>query len=346
MLRIKNWFLRYPEVSIIAIVGVMTMPFLGHIHLFDWDEANFAELAREMIYSGNYLQPQINYLPFYEKPPLFIWFQVVSMKIFGINEFAARFPNALLGILNALTLYKIGLSLKNRRFGLYWSIVYTASLLPFLYFRSGLIDPWFNFFMFLSIYYAYHGFSGKWVWIFLSAMFLGFATQTKGPAAWIIVMTTIVLSLVKKLAFTWRLFFKLCLWVITSLILSSLWFAYETLNHGTIYLEEFIRYQIRLLTTEDALHGGPFYYHFVVLLFGCFPASFLLFEFKRYKEIFRDSNSNFSWIMAINGLWVLVLFSVVETKIIHYSSMAYYAISYFAAYMLYYRFGLNSEIEG
>ena len=82
--------------GLIILFGLLFyVPFLGGVHLFDWDEINFAESAREMIISGNYLNVQINFQPFWEKPPLFIWIQVLSMKIFGINEFAARFPNAL-----------------------------------------------------------------------------------------------------------------------------------------------------------------------------------------------------------------------------------------------------------
>src|SRR3954470_9704684 len=81
---------------------LLFVPFLGAVHLFDWDEINFAECAREMIVSGNYSLVQINFQPFWEKPPLFIWMQVLSMKIFGINEFAARFPNAMCGVATLL----------------------------------------------------------------------------------------------------------------------------------------------------------------------------------------------------------------------------------------------------
>ena len=55
---------------------ILFIPFLGRAHLFDWDEINFAESAREMIATGDYLTVRINYLPFWEKPPLFIWMQV------------------------------------------------------------------------------------------------------------------------------------------------------------------------------------------------------------------------------------------------------------------------------
>ena len=76
------------------------------IHLFDWDEINFAESAREIIVTGNYNTVQINFTPLGEKPPLYIWVQVLSMKFLGINEFAARFPNAICGVIVLLVFVK------------------------------------------------------------------------------------------------------------------------------------------------------------------------------------------------------------------------------------------------
>lgn len=322
-----------PYFKIILIGVLLFIPYLGSIHLFDWDEANFAELAREMILSKNYLQPQINYLPFYEKPPLFIWLQVLSMKLFGINEFAARFPNAILGIIVMITLFLIGKKEKNERFGILWVMTYTGSLLPFMYFRTGLIDPWFNYFMFISLYFYYISVKeSNYKNIIISALSLGLAVQTKGPVALIIVFGTlgIVWVLSKfKIFLGWG---HSIIWVILTLFFSSFWFLYETYTHGVTYIYEFFIYQIRLFTTEDALHGGPLYYHFIVLLFGCFPASFFLFRQYVYKE---NWNEHWFKIMTICGILVLILFSIVQTKIIHYSSMAYFPISYIAAKAIY-----------
>ena len=90
----------------VIVFGILFfIPFLGNVHLFDWDEINFAESAREMIESGNYLTVQINFQPFWEKPPLFIWLQVLSMKLFGINEFAARFSSIVLIIFTVVLIY-------------------------------------------------------------------------------------------------------------------------------------------------------------------------------------------------------------------------------------------------
>lgn len=331
----KNFYL------LLIIYGVFTLiPFLGDVHLFDWDEANFAELAREMILTKNYLQPQINYLPFYEKPPIFIWLQVISMKIFGINEFAARFPNALLGILVMVSLYWIGKREHDERFGRIWVLSYMGSFLPFMYFRTGLIDPWFNYFMFLSLYFYYiaAGLNSNQILgskikdLLASAFFLGLAVQTKGPAAFIIVFGTIGILWAFSRFKSLPGILNASVWILSSLFFSCLWFLYETYHHGTSYMYEFIVYQIRLFTTEDALHGGPIYYHIIVLLLGCFPSSFVLLFTNDWKEKLKND-----WykIMCICGILVLVLFSIVQTKIIHYSSMAYFPISYIAAHTLY-----------
>ncbi|MCU0318608.1 MAG: glycosyltransferase family 39 protein, partial [Flavobacteriales bacterium] len=100
-----------------AVAALLFVPGLGAVHLFDWDEINFAEIAREMLATGDWSRPQIDYRPFHEKPPLFIWFQAVSMKLFGVGEFAARLPNALCGMLTLLVLYRIGDQLRGRVFG-------------------------------------------------------------------------------------------------------------------------------------------------------------------------------------------------------------------------------------
>lgn len=59
--RIDNWR--------ILLAALLLFSFLGGVHLFDWDEINFAELAREMVVSGNYLSLQLDFVPFTEKPP-------------------------------------------------------------------------------------------------------------------------------------------------------------------------------------------------------------------------------------------------------------------------------------
>ena len=86
-------------ILLIALAAILLfIPFLGRVHLFDWDEINFAEASREMIKMDDYTRVYINFKPFWEKPPMFFWMQSSAMKLFGVTEFAARFPNAICGI--------------------------------------------------------------------------------------------------------------------------------------------------------------------------------------------------------------------------------------------------------
>lgn len=326
---------------IILVSALLFIPFLGASHLFDWDEINFAESAREMLVTGNYTRVQIDFQPFWEKPPLFIWLQALSMHIFGVNEFAARFPNALTGIVTLCALFYIGRKWLDGRLGLLWVLTYVGSFLPHLYFKSGIIDPLFNLFIFLGIYQfvrlsSRENYSDyKRIKIsFLAGIFIGLAILTKGPVALLIVLVTMLIFWLLERFSPFIKLKELFIFLLTAGLVSSIWFGLETLKNGPWFLVTFIEYQLRLLTTEDAGHGGPFYYHFLILLLGCFPASIFVFgAFKSsYSEPYKSRNVK-KW-MIVLLMVVLVIFSIVKTKIVHYSSLAYFPLTFLAAYYL------------
>ncbi len=324
---------------IIALAALLLfLPFLGSVHLFDWDEINFAEAAREMILTGDYSRVQINFQPFWEKPPLFLWMQVVSMKVFGVNEFAARFPNAICGVATLLVLFNIGSKLYNRNFGLLWVLAYAGSLLPQFYFRSGIIDPWFNLFIFLGIYqaiiYTSSVADSRFKNLILSAIFIGLGILTKGPVALLIFGLCVVFFLLAKEG-SWYIISLKHFFLFSALVLLTgfSWFIIEVLRGRGEVIQEFIEYQIRLYSEGEAGHGQPFYYHFIVLLFGCFPVSILFFlSFKR-SESDSDEQRHFKVWMQIMFWVVLVLFSMVKTKIVHYSSLTYFPLTFLAAWV-------------
>ena len=314
---------------VFGISLLLFIPFLGKVHLFDWDEINFAECAREMVTSGKYSTVTIDYLPFWEKPPLFIWMQALSMKIFGINEFAARFPNVVAALFTILTLIYHGAQHQNRKFGYWWAAFYIGSFLPNMYFHSGIIDPWFNLFIFNSIAFYYLGTSKQRIPEFLFAgLFAGLAVMTKGPVAILLIAASVFLfHLITKFK-SFPKFKYVILTLITALVISLLWFFLLWISGNKAIITQFLDYQVRLFQTKDAGHGGPIYYHWLVLLLGCFPASFLaLGSFFR-----KDSYQNpFNTMLFISGVFTLILFSIVQTKIIHYSSFCYFFLTYFAA---------------
>jgi 4-amino-4-deoxy-L-arabinose transferase-like glycosyltransferase len=327
------------------LAAVFFLPFLGAAHLFDWDEINFAEIAREMVVLQNYLEVHMNFAPFTEKPPLFFWLQAASMKIFGVGDYAARFPNAVLGILVLPLLFKMGKTLHGSRFGFYWAIAYFGSILPHLYFKSGIIDPVFNLFIFAGIYMII-----QYTWVYkmgntkradekavyryliFAGILTGLAVLTKGPVAYLVTCLTLLVYWVSA-RFKWYISVKHFA-VYTGVMLATIgiWAGLNWLKHGPTFMVEFTERQWALLTTPDAGHGGFLGYHFVVLLFGCFPASIFAIQ----ALIKRDSRSNNRqndfrrWMVFL--FWVvLILFSLVSTKIVHYSSLAYYPLTFLAA---------------
>ncbi len=322
--------------AVIAVFGLLLfIPFLGTTPLFDWDEINFAEAAREMILTKDFFTVQINFHPFWEKPPLFIWMQVLSMKVFGVNEFAARFPNAIFGIITLLTIFHLAKKYFKLSIAWFWMLFYAASFLPHLYFKSGIIDPVFNYFIFMSFWFLYRTTQNRTennlAPYLLSGLFAGLAVLTKGPVGLLIILLTAFAYLfINK--FRIRISFKgVASFIIVFLCTIFFWFGSEVIRNGPWFLVEFIHYQIRLFLEPDAGHGGPFYFHFIVLLFGCFPASVFLFGSFAKSTDENDVTNNFRKLMLILLAVVLILFSIVTTKIIHYSSLAYFPITFLAA---------------
>ncbi|MFA5327571.1 MAG: glycosyltransferase family 39 protein [Prolixibacteraceae bacterium] len=323
---------------LITLLGALFFfSFNGAVHLFDWDEINFAESAREMIVTGDYSTVRINFIPFWEKPPLYIWLQVLSMKAFGINEFAARFPNAVCGVLTLLVLFEIGNRQRNYRFGLFWALAYGASVLPFLYFKSGIIDPWFNLFIFLAVYFAYSHFEKKGqkptgsITILLSGAMLGLAVLTKGPVAILLFGLTLIVYIAVERKFRMIKVSDFFLFCVTTILIGGAYHIYQMAIGNWQLIHDFFVYQLRLLKTEDAGHGGSIFYHAIVLFIGVFPASVLA-----LPALFKKTSRTGFELLMVALFWiVLVIFSLVKTKIVHYSSLCYFPISFLAAVTMY-----------
>lgn len=332
---------------LLATAAVLFIPGLGAVHLFDWDEINFAEIAREMLVTGDWLRPRIGLEPFHEKPPLFMWMQALSMKAFGVGEFAARFPNALCGMLTLWLLVRIGMQVRSTAFGFMWALAYVGSILPHLYFRSGIIDPWFNLFIFLGLHAiitlvqrdparaagTLNARSDKYAW--LAGILLGLAVLTKGPVG------VLIPGLVMAVYWVWGRFKPYLRWrrigiiALATLLAIGTWAVVDLLRNGHEFMSAFFWRQVAMLTTEDAGHGGFIGYHFVVLLLGCFPSSvFALQELLRpTRNGDVQATDHRRWMVVL--FWVvLILFSLVKTKIVHYSSLCYFPLTYLAAIQL------------
>src|ERR1700684_2976780 len=80
------------------LAAIIYLPGLGRPALWEPDEGRYAEIAREMVVSGDYVTPRDDFELYFEKPPLVYWANAASIKVFGGNEFAVRLSGALVWI--------------------------------------------------------------------------------------------------------------------------------------------------------------------------------------------------------------------------------------------------------
>lgn len=111
---------------------------LGAYPLMDTTEVRYAEIARKMLELNDWITPWFGYeVPFWGKPPLSFWVTALSFKLFGINEFAARFPHYLCGVCIVWFVWRWAAAHVSGREAAYASILLTGSLLYFV--SSGLV---------------------------------------------------------------------------------------------------------------------------------------------------------------------------------------------------------------
>ena len=106
----KNQFvwLLFAFVIIFIYFFALSIPLLGP------DEPRYSQIAREMFERGDWITPKLGGYDWFEKPALLYWLQIFFYKIFGVNEFAARFGSALFGLGTILSLWILGKSLATK----------------------------------------------------------------------------------------------------------------------------------------------------------------------------------------------------------------------------------------
>ena len=157
--------------------------FAGNTHsLTDQDEAAYAGFAKQMIESGNWVTPDFMWSEVHRKPPLHFWNIAISYKVFGVNEFAVRFPSALFVLLTCLLVFVAGKKIVGERLALLWVIVLSTSLLVPVLCKISVTDSTLLFFTTacaFSFYFVLQHRAWKWVLVFWVSFAL--ALLTKGP---------------------------------------------------------------------------------------------------------------------------------------------------------------------
>jgi 4-amino-4-deoxy-L-arabinose transferase-like glycosyltransferase len=138
---IRNFVLLFLGCLLFHIAGTWSLP------LIDRDEPRFAEAAREMRQRSDYIIPYFNDHYRFDKPPLTYWFQTASYRVFGENDFAARFPSAVAAALISVVLLAWGRRIETESVGWWAAIIFTLCLQTFMHAKAAVADMWLVFFV-------------------------------------------------------------------------------------------------------------------------------------------------------------------------------------------------------
>ena len=156
--------------------------------LWEPDEARYGEIPREMLALGDWLTPRLNYVLYFEKPPLQYWLSAVSMKLFGLQPFAARLPLALATLITLWCAWRLSRRL-GARMPVWGAFMAVTGLLGYVCGQILTLDALFSALQVLSLVAGIEAVAARFDarpavgWTALSFGALALATLTKGLAA-------------------------------------------------------------------------------------------------------------------------------------------------------------------
>jgi len=240
---------------------------LGKKSFWEPDEGRYAEISREMVESGDWLTPRLNYIKHFDKPPITYWLIGSSFKLLGQNEFAGHLPLVILGLGGVLITFSLG----KRLFGIRCGFLSAISLISCLGYpaisRILSTDIVFTFFCLL----CYLSFIRKSYLLFYLFMGLGF--MTKGPVVFVITLIPICVFLIRERE---GQSFKEIPWGRGLLLFAAVafpWFVYEVLVNRGLLSDWFFQQTINRIVRPMK---QPFYFFIPVLLGLFFPWIFFL----------------------------------------------------------------------
>ncbi|MDV6033247.1 MAG: glycosyltransferase [Phycisphaera sp. RhM] len=308
-----------------ALIGVACLFLFTNLSypLIDRDETRYAEIPREMLVSGDWVLPTLNFKTYYDKPPMLYWLVASSFTVFGIDEWSARLVPAFA----ALGTLLLVIWFANRHFGQRIGLISGGVLMLTGGFafcsRYLLIDGVLTLFTTASLMAAYEAVcdgQSKAVrcgWWITASVACGLGFMTKGPLSLVLMLPVIlVFSWLTREVARIRMIHLLSLIAIVSLIALP-WMIAVSLRDQTFLWEFFVNHNIRRFAGQ--YHDRPFWYFVPVLLAAGFPWSFLAIPFVRdlvtRASLVRDSRSPIIGFLSLWVVWMLVFFSVSRCKL-------------------------------
>jgi len=314
----------------VFIVAMFIMFFqLGGNPLLDPDEPVYAQTAREMLAAGDLLSPRIYGDFWYDKPPMYYWLVAAASKIFGMGEFAARFPSALLAVAGSVYLYFSVSRLISVRAGVFSALVLTTSLEYFYLGKAAVTDMTLSFCLMVALL----SFIEKRYWRFY--LFTALAVVTKGPvglffAGAIVFAYLLATNRLRDLA-------RMSILQGSALFaaVAAPWYLLMIYFHGSAFVDTFLGFHnVTRFTAPEHASGAVWYYFIPVLLVGFFPWTSLLFQALWSSLTTNRKDRQILLFFLIWSAVVFVFFSISATKLVSYILPMYPALAVIVGWYL------------
>jgi 4-amino-4-deoxy-L-arabinose transferase-like glycosyltransferase len=265
-------------VLLLGVASLLFFPNLGAPSLWDVDEGNNSEAAREMSESGNWIVPTFNYQLRVDKPALLYWLQIGAYTLFGVNEFGARFPSALAALVTVLLTYELGRRLFDAMTGLLAGVVLASTVLFCGVGHFANPDALLNLFTVLTlfIFWCRWAADGR-LWSLAGGASSGLAVLAKGPVGIVLPLAVVGLFLlwsrqVRRLL-DWRF-----LWATLAFAVVTLpWYVLVGVETRAVFLRDFfLTHNVNRFLSPMEGHRGPSVYYLGVLAVGFAPWSVFL----------------------------------------------------------------------
>jgi len=254
---------------------------LGFRPIFIPDESRYAEIPREMIASGDWIVPHLDGLRYFEKPVMGYWLNAISIKMFGENAFAVRFPSAMATGLSAFIIFLLVRRFSNRNFlGSITAVIFLTCFEVYGVGTFNVLDGMLAIFVtaaMASFFFAYTADASsrkKQGFLFLFGVFCGLAFLTKGFLAFVVPVLIIVPFMIWERRFK-ELFFIPWIPIVGAVLVTLPW-AIMIYHKEADFWHFFIwNEHIKRFMSENAQHSQSFWYFFLILPAAALPWTFL-----------------------------------------------------------------------
>ena len=299
----------------VVFFGNLAYPFI------EPDESRYAQIALEMVRSGDYVVPRLQGEPYLDKPPLLYWATAGSFQLFGVSELSARIPSALAATLTVLVTFLLGRRLLNDR------AAYSGAILLFLCFgfvlsgRFVIMDGLLTLFTttcLLAGFLALRGWHLRSGWWLVAAVACGLGMLTKGPIAPVLTIPPL-LALQALSRYAARIHLRHWLtFVVVVAAITVPWFV--AVGFAQPEFAGHFLWKHHVLRFVSAFnHRAPFWYYLPVLLIGMFPCSLLTAPIIAFlvgrTETLRKIRTEELGCLALAAVWIVGFFSVSSCKL-------------------------------